>query len=387
MTHPGFVQTIFSAQHPVKTGAFGAGRSVAGGLATTRPVKFSVSLAALLAALTGASADASAATCAPVTSGYTVGAEVTYFLKDSANPAKGIEKAVAQADPGSFELLRLPLFERGPCAGRRVEFARDKKRVFYRWQVVNGADPQTYAFIDDIYARDKSAIYAGAKRLTTRVGSFKTLGAYATDGRQHFYSDVVIAGAGFRLLGGEAQSARGYAATASKVYHDGTVVAQADARSFELFKPEVGITRDKRSVFFNDGVIPGADPATFEQVNGYIFKDKTGVYTEGKRVAGAQAASIRATEFGSYLIDSATVFRLGKPLPNRDPATFVELQPQWSKDKNGVYFKDETVPKIDVASFKATSLDRGEDRNYRYEGSRAVCKFQKDDPAGLPACQ
>ena len=330
---------------------------------------------------------ASAATCAPVTSGYAVNAAVTYFVKDNQNPSKSMEKPVTGADPGSFELLRLPLFERGPCAGRRVEFARDKRHVFYRWQIINGADPQTYAFIDDAYARDKTAIFSGAKRLTTRVDGFKTLGVYATDGQRHFYRDVVLAGANFRLLGGEAESPRGYAATTSRVYHNGQVVAQADPASFELFSPEVGITRDKRFVFYNDVVVPGADPASLQQVSGYTFKDKTGVYTEGKRIVGAQPASIRATEFGGYLLDSANVFRYDKPLAKRDPTTFVELQPQWSKDKNGVYFKDEAVPQIDAASFKATSLDRGEDRNYRYEGPRATCKLRADDPLALPACQ
>jgi hypothetical protein len=343
----------------------------------------------LFVALAGASAGALAMTCSPATSGYTVGSSgVAYFLKDAtAKPPKQVENPLPKADAGSFEVLRLPLFERGPCGGRRVEFARDKSHVYYRWQIVQGADPQTYAFIDDHYARDKSAVFSGARRLTTRVDSFKTLGVYATDGKAHFYQDVVIPGAGFRLLGGDAEAARGYAATDSRVYHNGQIIGRADARTFELFKPEVGITRDKRFVYFNDEVIAGADPKTFEQVSGYTFRDKSGVYIEGKRIYGAQAASIRTSEFGSYLIDSVAVFKLGKPLANRDPATFVELQPQWTRDKNSVYYKDEAVPQIDAASFKATSLDRGEDVNYRYDGLRAVCKFRSEDPLRLPPCQ
>ena len=342
---------------------------------------------ALVASVASASGGASGATCSPATSGYTVGSGVTYFLKDPAsNPPKQVEKTVVNADPGSFELLRLPLYERAPCGGRRVEFARDKTHVYYRWQVVKDADPQTYAFIDDHYARDKSAVYSGAKRLTTRIASFQTLGAYATDGKKHFYRDVVIPGKGFKLLGGDAHSARGYALTDSRVYHNGQIIGRADARSFELFKPEVGITRDKRFVFFNDQVIPGADPKAFEQVNGYTFKDKLGVYTEGQKIIGAEPSTVRASEFGSYLIDNAAVFKRGKPVAPRDPATFVELQPQWTKDKNAVYYRDEAVPQIDAASFKTTSLDRGEDRNYRYEGLRKVCKFRSDDAQPLPAC-
>lgn len=342
---------------------------------------------ALMASVAGASAGASGTTCSPATSGYIVGSGVTYFLKDPAsNPPKELEKKVVTADPASFEFLRLPLYERPPCGGRRVEFARDKAQVYYRWQVVTGADPQTYEFIDDHYARDKSAVYSGSKRLTTRVESFQILGAYATDGKKHFYRDVVIRGTGFELLGGAAHSARGYAATDSRVYHNGQIIGRADARSFELFKPEVGITRDKRFVFFNGQVIPGADPKTFEQINGYTFKDKLGVYTEGRKIIGANPSTVRPSEFGNYLIDDVSVYKGGKTVTPRDPATFVELQPQWTKDKNAVYYKDEAVPQIDVASFKTTSLDRGEDRNYRYEELRRVCKFLNDDAQPLPAC-
>jgi DKNYY family len=334
----------------------------------------------------GSSALAWGTTCTPVISGYTVGAGVTYVVKDTANPSKGMEKPVPKADPASFEVLRQPSFEKGPCAGQRVESARDKNHVYYRWQVVPGADPQTYVFIDDQYARDKSAVYAGARRLTTRVSSFRRLGAYATDGKTHFYQDAVIAGPGFRLLGGDAQAARGYAATDLRVYHDGRIVDRADPKTFELFKPEVGITRDKRFVYFNDLVIPGADPKTFEQINGYTFKDKAGVYTEGQKIIGTRGTDARASEFGSYVIDGTTVYKQGKPLAKRDAATFIELQPQWTKDKTAVYYQDEPVPQIDVATFKTTSLNRGEDRNYRYEGLRKVCKFQSDGPQTLPLC-
>ena len=365
MTVRSQIQSRFAAQHPVSAFA---------------RVAFFVALAVV-------SASGFGMTCPSATSGYAVGPGVTYFLKDaSANPPKQREEALPKADVGSFEVLRLPLYERAPCGGRRVEFAKDKNHVYYRWQVVQGADPQTYAFIDDHYARDKSAIYAGARRLTTRVANFQAKGAYATDGKAHFYRDVVIPGRGFRLLGGEADAARGYAASDSRVYHNGQAIARADAKTFELFKPEVGITRDRRFVYFKDAVIPGADPQTFEQVNGYTFKDKSGVYTEGKKITGVQATSVRASEFGTYLIDSAAVFRQGKPLAERDPATFVELQPQWTKDKSTVYYNDEPVPQIDAASFKTSSLDRGEDRNYRYEGLRRVCKFRADDPQTLPVC-
>ncbi len=337
-----------------------------------------------------ASAGAWASSCAPVTSGYVIGPSVRYFMDDrTKQPPVRQEHVVRGADARTFDALRHPIYEVGPCAGRRVEYGRDHKHVFHQWKLIRGADPQTYTFLDAHYARDKTAIYAFAKRLSTRIDGFQTLGAgYATDGHHHFYQDTVIKGRGFELLGGAAHGGRGYARTRQHVYHHGQVVRHADASTFELFRPEVGITRDKRAVYFNDQIIAGADPASFEQVHGYTFKDRSSVYTEGRRLDAINPARVRATVFGNYLVDDQSVFKAGKRLDGRDAATFAELQHPWSRDKLGAYYQDEAVPGVDLPSFKTTGLDRAEDRHYRYEGPRRACKFSADDAQQqtLPVC-
>jgi hypothetical protein len=341
-----------------------------------------------LMALSLVSAGAWASSCAPVTSGYRIGPPVSYFMEDrTAQPPLRQEHTLTGADPQSFQIVRHPMYETGPCAGRRVEYGRDHRHVFHQWKVIRGADPQTYTFLDAHYARDKTAIYSLAKRLTTRIDDFQTLGAgYATDGRHHFYQDTIIKGRGFELLGGSVHGSRGYARTERRVYYKGQVLAHADARSFELFKPEVGITRDKRAVYFDNLVIAGADPSTFEQVHSYTFRDRNSVYTESRRLDGINPASVRATEFGNYLVDDHSVFKAGQRLAGRDAATFAELQHPWSRDKLGAYYQDSAVPGVDLSSFKTTSLNRAEDRNYRYEGPRRACKFSADDPQPLPVC-
>lgn len=339
-------------------------------------------------ALSLASTGAWASSCPPITSGYVIGPPVSYFMEDrTAQPPRRQEHTLAGADPQSFQVVRHPIYESGHCSGRRVEYGRDKQHVFHQWKVIRGADPRTYAFLDANYARDKTAIYSLAKRLTTRINDFQTLAAgYATDGRHHFYQDKVIKGRGFELLGAPAHSGLGYARTEHRVYFKGQVLAHADARSFELFKPEVGITRDKRAVYFDNRVIAGADPSTFEQVHSYTFRDRNDVYTEGRRLDGINPASVRATEFGNYLVDDHSVFKAGQRLAGRDAATFAELQHPWSRDKLGAYYQDSAVPGVDLSSFKTTSLNRAEDRNYRYEGPRRACKFSADDPQPLPDC-
>ncbi len=328
------------------------------------------------------------ATCLPVTSGYEVATTVSYFREDRATqPPTRLVQTVLDADPTSFEVLRRSVDERGPCAGMRASYARDRKHVYYQAQVIAGADPASYAFIDDNYARDDKAVYAFGRRLSQRVGSFRVLeGGYATDGVRHFYQDLVLKGKGFELLGTASQAGYGYARTHSRVYRHGRALRGADAQSFEVLHADVGITRDRHAVFFNDRRIAGADPKTLEQVHGYVFRDRGAVYAEGRKVDGLDAASVRVSELGGYLIDARAVFKNGKALEGRDAATFAELQPPWSRDKNGVYYRDQAMPDVDLASFKATGLDRGEDRNGRFSGPSRVCKSRSDDTSALPLC-
>lgn len=346
-------------------------------------------LAGLCGVLWSISNAAWATSCLPVTSGYQFGSsQVSYFREDrTTQPPTRLVQVVADADPRSFEVLRRTVDERGPCAGRQANYGRDSKHVYYQAQVIVGADPKSYAFIDDNYARDHQAVFAFGRRLTTRVDSFQLLdGGYATDGVHHFYQDVVLEGEGFELLGVGNQAGYGYARTHSRVYRHGRWLGDADAKTFEVFHADVGITRDQQAVFFNDRRIAGADPKTLVQVHGYVFKDNSAVYAEGRKIDGLDPATVRVSELGSYLIDGQSVFRNGRPLAGRDPATFVELQSPWSRDRNAVYYRDKVVPDVDLASFRTTGLDQAQDRNGHFSGPSRVCKSRSEDPSALPLC-
>ena len=109
-----------------------------------------------------------------------------------------------------------------------------------------------------------------------------------------------------------------------------------------------------------------------------------------------------ATTVSYFREDRATQppTRLVQPLLDADPQSFQvlrrsvdergpcagELQPPWRRDRNGVYYRDQAMPDVDLASFKATGLDRGEDRNGRFSGPSRVCKSRSDDSAALPLC-
>jgi hypothetical protein len=188
------------------------------------------------------------------------------------------------------------------------------------------------------------------------------------------------------LLQGRDAAVTGYARANTRIYLYGQVVPQADPTTFEIFNADVGMTRDRRNVYFNGRSIPGADPHTIMQIQGYAFKDRNYVYMEGRKIAGLKPASVRVSEFGTYLMDDAIVVKNGIEIAGRDAASFRELQSPWTLDKRGVYYQDQLVPEIDPVTFTTNALNRGEDRNYRYEGLTKVCRFGSGPIQSLPAC-
>lgn len=367
------------AESPLRSGSLQSGMRSS----CLRPI---VARATFLVMAAGVDTHAAASSCAAISSGYETGSRVVFVSEDrSRQPPLRSEQIVQGAEAATFEVLRRTADDRGPCAGRQVEYGRDHRGVYFRAQRIPGADPRSYAFLEGNYARDRKAIYAFTKRLTSRVDAFRTLaGGYATDGRRHFFDDLAMKGRGFELLG---DGSRGYARTAKFVYLKGRVLPGADPGSFEMFKPDVGITRDRRLVFQDRQVIEGADAATFEQIRGYTFKDRGAVYHQGLRLDGIDPATVRVSEFGTYLVDARSVYRAGVPLPGRDAGTFVELQPPWSRDKQSAYYRDAPIPEVDPDTFRATGLDRAEDRRFRYEGVNKVCSFIPGDARGLPTCK
>lgn len=322
----------------------------------------------------------------PDQSGYDVEVreKITYFYYVYENKKKLPVTLIGTADPRTFQQIRLN--SSGACGDRLTPYAKDKSFVYFKGHIVEGADPSAFQLINSIYARDNTAIYSGMKRLTTRVESFRLLPnrfPYATDGEKFFHHDKVIDEPGFRFIRNDYPS---YTRTNTKIYFNGQVIAGAAPESFELYYPSMRITRDRNHVYFDGNQIPNADPATFVVIGNYIFKDKRAVYREGQEVIGADVQNVRLSEFGTYVLDAQTVFRRGKPLPNRDPETFSELQPPWTKDKNGVYYEDNLF-EADLTSFRATALQRAEDKNYRYQGDQRICKFNLSEPTSLPPCQ
>lgn len=333
-----------------------------------------------------------------------------YETLDSAEGGNRVMRPVAGADAATF--APVPVQTQNPCARLFMPYGRDVRRVYFEGVLIEGADSASFQDLGSGYARDSQAVYGKRHKLTERAAQFRLLEAgYASDGEKYFFADVVIEDQGFELL------AYGYARTRDRVFHNGAVLAGAEPRTFAMVPKGYGYARsadsvyrhgiklagvdaatfeikwpsnstalDKDRVYYNDQPIQGADPATFEQISPvYLFRDRRAVYLEGKEIVGADPLTARHSKFRSYVIDAKSVYYQGVRL-ERDVATFEELQPFYTRDKNGVYHRNRPMEDVDLASFKATSLERAEDRNYRYQGGQPACIFNAARSATLPAC-
>jgi hypothetical protein len=134
---------------------------------------------------------------------------------------------------------------------------------------------------------------------------------------------------------------------------------------------------DRAHVFYDGKVIAGADPASFRPLAEYEYgEDRKAIFYQGKALAGADPASFRillwpdetvsakpgsvyprrppGEAFSIYAADARHVWEQGRPMPERDAATFTLLPVGYTRDKNGVYRNDRLVSGLDPRTFDGT---------------------------------
>lgn len=294
-----------------------------------------------------------------------------------------------EVDPHSMKSVVDPFKGTGPCSGRVTDYVRDKSRVYYRGRPIAGADPGAFEFINRYFAKDGTAVYGLDQRITTRVADFRILGdsqsapyaVYATDGQRYFYKGTILAGEGFEFVPKTYETVR----TSTNVYYRGQLL-DVDVKSFEGLNPSVSMARDKNRVYYRFVAIREADPATMEQIKGYLWKDKRAVYLEGREIVGLDPAAARTFHLdGQFTTDGRSVFKMHQKI-DRDPTTFTVLQYPYTKDKNGVSHHDKKIDMADPQSFVAPSMSNGQDKNYRFYGDAIVCKINGKAPASDKLC-
>jgi DKNYY family len=301
------------------------------------------------------------------------------YTSSSYISVKSPKVVVSKFDKDSFVVVKHPVHSKYACGPRFNDYAKDKSRVFYKGEIIRGADPKSFELLEFAYSRDKSFIFARNKKITNRTSHFSYLNGagYATDGIISFYYDIVIRDKSFEVLSTTSE----YARSEARVFYKGVVLDGVDPSSFEVVGFGDEYTKDKSHVFYKNNIINNADTETFRWSVHYLYVDSKSVYLEGKEIEGANPVTLSVLPNSDYILDDKSVFLKHNKL-DRDVDTFKSLQAPFSIDKNGAYCNNIPMKNVDLATFKSTFLSEAEDKNYRY---RCQC-FSVDVSKNLDDC-
>lgn len=134
----------------------------------------------------------------------------------------------------------------------------DDKTVFHVTKPLRNSDPKTFKIIDEHFARDKNMLYLKGQIVT---GANPTGFKYLNDNRAYiFHTD------------------------GRHVYHRTKKVNGADLASWEYI--DYNYSKDKNQVFYSERKVIGADPNSFKRVSGkkYDGEDAKHKYKVGRRI-------------------------------------------------------------------------------------------------------
>jgi len=198
-----------------------------------------------------------------------------YFFVDKNPPIvswryKHSEKAplfLMDADAASFTALRSS--KTPECEA--ILFGKDKSRVYFEYQEIQGADPTTFMPLAGFYSRDSKHVYWKESELKgADAATFDVLGEdTAHDGKQIFFQAQSFPAKNHRKL------QFGYQIVGDYVLYQTSKVDMADPITFEVIA--AGRGRDAKAVFFEDRRMPHLDRTSFRVLGDAFYADKYAV--------------------------------------------------------------------------------------------------------------
>ena len=174
-----------------------------------------------------------------------------------------------------------------------------------------------------------------------------------------------------------------YATDKNHVYYRGGVIPAADPASFQFVGESKTIVKDKHHVYRN-AVVLSDDPAGFKQLTANVMLDNTGVYWNGngKAIMSTDTKNFRVIRDSGYVeieADLEHVFINGNIIQGADPLTYAPMEGSYATDKTAVFYFDEYLGlKKDLPNFRVIKGVYAAD-------DRAVYLMGKQIPGALPA--
>lgn len=340
------------------------------------------------------------------------GQEVTWHTW---NEGTGHNSRKVNADPKTFEELD-------------DYYGRDKTHAFYRGDLIKGADGASFRVLKKGYAVDLTNVYNSGEIIKgADPESFKVHSEELTEDKNDFYKNGTALNvrdkSSFEILKDRlGRNTKWGKDKYNGYYLDGTVISNIDYATFHPIKARIPMqsgcyAADKSRVIFKGKEIPGADPATFKEVDFYIgqdnhraynreiptqikdynklskigtlmYSDELNIYDSNFHIL--QDADVATFEYISehWYKDATHVWWNNKIVKGANPQTFRPVPVStfysgkkrssgdnfnYGKDDKHVYWNDSIIPGADAASFEKINFPDGDswtvfDRNHVYQG-------------------
>ena len=291
---------------------------------------------------------------------------------------------------------------------------KDKNSVYYEdndgdisLKILKGADPATFEF--GIISKDKNSVFIGNQKLKgVSSKGFEVLNdslGFVKDYKNVYYLDRESDGITYKVevldtKGVDIPSFEFLGNSYNKYYKDKNNVyflndrddkmkleklAGANLKTFEIM--DGNFARDDKNLYIFEYKVDGIDPKTFEALNYEMIKDKNGVYfleniseenenseikTRKLNLKGLDLRSFKKIDDSDYYFkDKNSIYyedsgNLHK-IENADLKTFKDLDYNFAKDKNNIYYKNKKLDGIDAASFEKIEFNFIKDKNRLYK--------------------